>query len=160
MGSASGPPAVLMSVTVWELHSQCASHTLLLLFLREIGQDEGRTELQGTKVEKLIETGKAILQKNDVTDLNDVRYFGYRFYPRVLNPNKICAVLKRAFFEYADDVYFRFGFHWPPFHSVEHLHLHVLAPASQIGFFSRFIYRLDSYWFITVRILNRSLKAC
>lgn len=47
MGSATGPPAVLMSVTVWELRSQCASCTLLLLFLREIGQeDEGRTERQ------------------------------------------------------------------------------------------------------------------
>lgn len=33
-------------------------HTLFLWFL----------------VEKLVETGKEILQKNDVTDLNDVRY--------------------------------------------------------------------------------------
>lgn len=57
-------------------------------------------------------------------------------------------------------MYFRFGFHWPPFHSVEHLHLHVLAPASQMGFISRFIYRLDSYWFITVRTLNRWFRAC
>lgn len=47
MGSATGPPAVLMSVTVWELRSQCVSRTLLLLFLREIGQeDERRTERQ------------------------------------------------------------------------------------------------------------------
>ncbi|KAG7336198.1 hypothetical protein KOW79_000891 [Hemibagrus wyckioides] len=39
-----------MSVTVWELRSQCASRTLLLLFLREIGQeDEGRTERQGRR---------------------------------------------------------------------------------------------------------------
>ncbi|GAA6076201.1 uncharacterized [Tachysurus ichikawai] len=47
MGSATGPPAVLMSVTVWELRSQCASRSLLLLFLWEIRQeDEGRTERQ------------------------------------------------------------------------------------------------------------------
>uniref|UniRef100_A0A671Q7X8 HIT domain-containing protein n=1 Tax=Sinocyclocheilus anshuiensis TaxID=1608454 RepID=A0A671Q7X8_9TELE len=54
------------------------------------------------KLEKLVETGKEILQKNNVTDLNDVR----------------------------------FGFHWPPFCSVTHPHLHVLAPVSQMGFMS------------------------
>lgn len=50
MGSATGPPAVLMSVTVWELRSRRASRTLLLPFLREMGQeDEGRTEKRGRR---------------------------------------------------------------------------------------------------------------
>ncbi|KAJ8411466.1 hypothetical protein AAFF_G00162740 [Aldrovandia affinis] len=56
-----------------------------------------------------------------------------------------------------DDV--RFGFHWPPFCSVNHLHLHVLAPASQMGLMSRVIYRLNSYWFLTADQLIQHLNS-
>ena len=48
----------------------------------------------------------------------------------------------------------RFGFHWPPFTSVDHLHLHVLAPASQMGLLSRLAYRPGSPWFVTVSVLS------
>ncbi|XP_077297530.1 adenosine 5'-monophosphoramidase HINT3-like [Arctopsyche grandis] len=46
----------------------------------------------------------------------------------------------------ASDV--RYGFHWPPFHSVAHLHLHAISPASQMGFISKIIFRDNSYWFV------------
>ncbi|XP_068627291.1 adenosine 5'-monophosphoramidase HINT3-like [Battus philenor] len=43
----------------------------------------------------------------------------------------------------------RFGYHWPPFRSVRHLHLHTIAPESKMGFIGRLIFKKDSYWFVS-----------
>lgn len=43
----------------------------------------------------------------------------------------------------------RIGFHWPPFNSISHLHLHVISPASEIKFVHRMVFKPDSFWFYT-----------
>ncbi|CAG4952828.1 unnamed protein product [Parnassius apollo] len=43
----------------------------------------------------------------------------------------------------------RFGYHWPPFRSVRHLHLHTIAPESKMGLIARIIFKKDSYWFVS-----------
>ncbi|KAF4532874.1 hypothetical protein B566_EDAN001477 [Ephemera danica] len=43
----------------------------------------------------------------------------------------------------------RFGFHWPPFHSVSHLHMHAISPASSMGLVQRIIFRENSWWFVS-----------
>jgi len=50
------------------------------------------------------------------------------------------------------------GFHWPPFHTVNHLHLHVIAPSDSIGFIARQIFRPNSYWFISPDWLKTRLE--
>ncbi|CAG0879383.1 unnamed protein product [Darwinula stevensoni] len=36
------------------------------------------------------------------------------------------------------------GFHWPPFHSVAHLHLHIISPKAPMSWLSRMIFRDSS----------------
>ncbi|EDW79028.1 uncharacterized protein Dwil_GK10717 [Drosophila willistoni] len=40
-----------------------------------------------------------------------------------------------------------FGFHLPPFITVRHLHMHAIAPRSDMGFLSRWIFKPSSRWF-------------
>eukprot|EP00667_Euglena_gracilis_P008908 EG_transcript_9033 len=53
----------------------------------------------------------------------------------------------------------RMGFHVPPFQSIGHLHLHCIAPASQMGYFNRNVaFRPDSFCFVSMdRMLARLL---
>ncbi|KAL4702464.1 hypothetical protein ACJJTC_005120 [Scirpophaga incertulas] len=51
----------------------------------------------------------------------------------------------------------RLGYHWPPFRSVRHLHLHTIAPESSMGFIGRMIFKRDSYWFVSPEYLASRL---
>ncbi|KAG7246916.1 hypothetical protein CRUP_020618, partial [Coryphaenoides rupestris] len=102
-----------------------ADHHYIVVPTRHVGNCKSLTKHHVPLVQRMVEVGKEILEKNNFTDLSDVR----------------------------------FGFHWPPFCSVTHLHLHVLAPASQLGFMSRLVYRLNSYWFVSVEQLIQILNS-
>ncbi|KAG9339660.1 hypothetical protein JZ751_023306 [Albula glossodonta] len=86
----------------------------------------------------MMEMGKAVLQKSHVTDLTDIRYNPFGFQIQVLS---------------------RLGFHVPPFSSVPHLHLHVLAPASQMDPRSLRMYGPQSVWFLSADQLLKKLNS-
>lgn len=44
----------------------------------------------------------------------------------------------------------KIGFHYPPFCSINHLHMHGIGPASKMGFLSRWIFKPINMWFCTV----------
>lgn len=51
-----------------------------------------------------------------------------------------------------------YGYHWPPFNSIQHLHLHVISPCTQMGFFARQIFKPNSFWFVSHEWLLERLK--
>ncbi|XP_015686522.1 histidine triad nucleotide-binding protein 3-like, partial [Protobothrops mucrosquamatus] len=86
-----------------------------------------------------------VLPKNHIGNCKTLKSEHIPLLERMMAVGK--AILQWSKCTNLDDI--RMGFHWPPFCSIAHLHLHVLAPASQLGFLSRMIYRINSYWFIT-----------
>lgn len=49
----------------------------------------------------------------------------------------------------------RTGFHWPPFNTVDHLHLHVISPIENMNFMRKMMFHPNSYYFVSVsRILS------
>ncbi|GFS81234.1 histidine triad nucleotide-binding protein 3 [Nephila pilipes] len=45
----------------------------------------------------------------------------------------------------------RIGYHWPPFISIPHLHLHVIAPEEELSMKSRIIFQPSTRWFLTTK---------
>ncbi|KAK3089877.1 hypothetical protein FSP39_007277 [Pinctada imbricata] len=77
--------------------------------------------------------------------------------PKQLNGGHIDLVEKMVAVGYriledkhADVQNSRFGFHWPPFTSVQHLHLHAISPTTEMGFIGKGIFSPNSFWFVTV----------
>ncbi|XP_031631744.1 histidine triad nucleotide-binding protein 3-like [Contarinia nasturtii] len=55
-----------------------------------------------------------------------------------------------------DDV--SYGFHWPPFTSIDHLHLHAIAPASKMGFIQRIVFKPIDMWYCSPEYVLANLK--
>ncbi|XP_014207215.1 histidine triad nucleotide-binding protein 3-like [Copidosoma floridanum] len=43
----------------------------------------------------------------------------------------------------------RTGFHWPPFTTVNHLHLHVICPVENMSFIKNMMFKPNSTWFVS-----------
>lgn len=51
-----------------------------------------------------------------------------------------------------------FGYHWPPFNTIQHLHLHAIGNRTSMSFMARMIYKSNSLWFVTHDWLAQRLE--
>ncbi|VVC27271.1 Hypothetical protein CINCED_3A020021 [Cinara cedri] len=56
--------------------------------------------------------------------------------------------------------YTRMGFHWPPFYTIAHMHLHAISPVNSMSMFNRFLAFNPSfsYVFVDVRIKYQTIN--
>ncbi|XP_076635202.1 adenosine 5'-monophosphoramidase HINT3 [Colletes latitarsis] len=52
----------------------------------------------------------------------------------------------------------RTGFHWPPFNTVNHLHLHVISPVENINFLNKIIYLPGSFQFVSIEYVHSYIQ--
>lgn len=58
----------------------------------------------------------------------------------------------------AEDENKRFGYHWPPFNMINHLHLHAIGNTGSMGFIARGIFKTGSLWFVAHEWLVKHLE--
>jgi len=92
----------------------------------------------------MVAAAKQILLNNGC-DLNDIRY----------SKSYVIFIIIFIFMSYC---FVRMGFHWPPFYSIGHMHLHAISPASSMSAFNRFVAFNPSFSYVFVDVNKSFLK--
>lgn len=90
--------------------------------------------------------------------LPNVKYLTSEHIPIIEKMAEISQEILRQHFK-GDLADTRIGYHWPPFSSMQHLHLHILAPVSQMSFLKKnIVFRENSMAFISTEWAINYLK--
>ncbi|KAL6263976.1 hypothetical protein P5V15_004057 [Pogonomyrmex californicus] len=52
----------------------------------------------------------------------------------------------------------RTGFHWPPFNTINHLHLHVISPVEKMNTLKKIMFSHNTYWFVSTNYVKSRLN--
>jgi len=53
----------------------------------------------------------------------------------------------------------RTGFHWPPFNTVDHLHLHLISPVEKMNAVKKMMFNPNMFWFVSTDYVKSRLES-
>lgn len=95
-----------------------------------------------------------ILPRKHIANAKELKPTDAELYDRI-----VCTMNRILEMQGLDPSDTRTGFHWPPFNTVHHLHLHVISPISNINIIKRIMFKPDSYWFVSVDYVKSYLRS-
>ncbi|XP_008554710.1 adenosine 5'-monophosphoramidase HINT3 [Microplitis demolitor] len=85
-----------------------------------------------------------IIPKNHIANAKELKPEDEPLYDKIVDTVEVVAAQQGL-----DLGATRTGFHWPPFNTVNHLHLHVIYPVEKMGFIKRQMFKPNSLWFVS-----------
>ena len=86
-----------------------------------------------------VEDTKSLKSSDDINLVKEMHEFGKDYLKSVATPEEFEEGL--------------FGFHLPPFVSVKHLHLHIIAPSTSMSFINSFLFWKNAWYFVSPETL-------
>ncbi|CAG5097869.1 Similar to hint3: Histidine triad nucleotide-binding protein 3 (Xenopus tropicalis) [Cotesia congregata] len=85
-----------------------------------------------------------IIPKNHIANAKELKLEDEPLFDKIVDTVEVVAAQQGL-----DLGSTRTGFHWPPFNTVNHLHLHVIYPVENMNFLKRQMFRPNSLWFVS-----------
>ncbi|KAG8034885.1 hypothetical protein G9C98_007961 [Cotesia typhae] len=95
-----------------------------------------------------------IIPKNHIANAKELKLEDESLFDKIVDTVEVVAAQQGL-----DLGSTRTGFHWPPFNTVNHLHLHVIYPVENMNFLKRQMFRPNSLWFVSTDYVKSRFHA-